>query len=90
MTPTSIDDDLLRRYLAESLPGDESARVEKALRGLETGLDGRTLVRVRAIRIERLQTGKEAGKHVLLMDFSALPVHTRLSTQLTNLSFRSN
>lgn len=31
-TPPAIDDDLLRAYLAETLPGGEMARVEKALR----------------------------------------------------------
>lgn len=30
--PTPIDDELLRSYLAESLPAEEMARVEKALR----------------------------------------------------------
>lgn len=32
MPETIIDDDLLRDYLAESLPGEQMARVEKALR----------------------------------------------------------
>jgi hypothetical protein len=32
MTETIIDDDQLRQYLAESLPGEQMARVEKALR----------------------------------------------------------
>src|SRR5690606_16425489 len=31
--PIAIDDDTLRAYLAESLPGEELARVERALRG---------------------------------------------------------
>ena len=30
--PSAIDDEILRAYLAETLTGNESARVEKALR----------------------------------------------------------
>ena len=54
--PTPIDDDLLRSYLAETLPAEDMARVEKALRD-SSELRG---------RLEEARRGRgDAGLHTL-------------------------
>ena len=65
-TPQPIDDDDLRAYLAESLPGDAMARVEKALRG-----SAALRQRLEDVRNDR----PEAAVHTL----GALWQHARLS-----------